>query len=174
MFKNFPYVEVPEEVRWVAGEYDEDTRSYHAHGDESQVGYWYEALNTCYRGLIPVSGISMYVPVSRTAIHKRIKAGDLTTFHFHSRPASKGVFANKKEARETPYVYVPISECKNWAREIRAKMIRLEHFTLKDLNEETPDWHVPFYHWLDGEGSHFLDQEAEHQQRAMNEFYEED
>jgi hypothetical protein len=152
MTARFPYIDVPNELLCVVGDYDEETRSYHAYGEESQVGYWYEALNKCVRGVVPSSGVSMFVPVSRAAIHNRIKDGRFTVFYFHSKPATNGLFRNKKEARESAYIYVPVSECKAWAEVVKDKMLRLGHISDDEVQAERPSWYVSFYEWLDPDG----------------------
>jgi len=150
MAKHFPFTIVSSKLGWVAGEYDEETNSYHKHGHEGEVGYWFETLTKHLGPLLAPGMVNMYVPVSRTAVHNRIKTGGLTSFYFHTKPASEGLFLNKKETRESPYVFIPSRECRIWAEEIRAKKARLGQMTLPEIDDQVPDWFNEFY---DSDGS---------------------
>ncbi|MBK1855750.1 hypothetical protein JO972_12325 [Verrucomicrobiaceae bacterium 5K15] len=165
----FPYVTVPEELEAVFGDFDEETRSYHAHGEESQRGYWYDVLTSYFGGVIPPSEVGMFVPVSRPAIHNRINSGRLTTFHFHSTPATKGLFFNKKEARDSAYVYVPIRECKAWAGVVKDKMKRLGHATVESIEAEKPEWFYNVQQFLDPDGFRSEFEQEEQEQAVRNE-----
>ena len=145
MAKNFPFTIVSSKLCWIAGEYDDETNSYHKHGHEGEVGYWFETLTKHLGPLLAPAMVNMYVPVSRTAVHNRIKTGGLTTFYFHSKPATEGLFHNKKEARESPFVFVPSRECTFWAEEIRAKKARLGQITLPEIDNQAPAWYDAFY-----------------------------
>ena len=144
MTAHFPYEIIPSELSPIVGKFDEKTRSYHAYGEIGEVSYWYEALTKVIGPLVTPGAISMYVPVSRTAIGKRIKEARSTVFNFHAKPATKGLFVNKKEKRERPYVYVPVSECKAWRSEIEAKLIRTGQATVEEIDDEKPHWYDGF------------------------------
>lgn len=145
MTAHFPYEIIPADLLPVVGKFDKNTRSYHAYGEIGEVSYWYEALNKVIGPLVTPGAISMYVPVSRTAIGKRIKEAKFTVFNFHAEPATKGLFLNKKEKRERPYVYVPVSECKAWRSEIEAKMIRTGEATIEEIDAAEPEWYAGFW-----------------------------
>lgn len=142
---HFPFEIIPNHLKVILGEFDKETRSYHAYGEEGEVGYWYEAIIKALGPIVSPGGVSMYVPVSRTAIRKRIKEARFTVFYFHSKPASKGLFFNKRVKRESAYVFIPVSECRAWASEIEAKMIRLGHATVEEIDDERPDWYDYFH-----------------------------
>jgi len=148
MTAHFPYEIIPADLFPIIGKLDENPRSYHAYGELGEVSYWYEALTKVIGPLVTPGAISMYVPVSRTAIGKRIKEARFTVFNFHAKPATKGLFVNKKEKRERPYVYVPVSECKAWRSEIEAKLIRTGQATIEEIDDEKPDWYDGFYNSL--------------------------
>lgn len=136
---------VPNDLQIVVGKYDNETKSYNAYGNEGQVGYWYEALIKCFGGVVAANEVSMFVPASRMAIHKRVKEGRLTVFNFHSEPATKGLFFNKKEKRERAYTFVPICECRSWANEIKARKLRLDQMTKDEIEAERPEWYGYFH-----------------------------
>ena len=64
----------------------------------------------------------MYVPVSRAAVYQRINAGKLTVFAFHPTEWNKTLFGRLRKTRKSPYMYIPSSECKAWAEELRARV----------------------------------------------------
>ena len=136
----FPYIDIPSRLNVVLGSFDEKTRSYHAYGEEHHVRYWYEAIIKELGAIVPIASVSMYVPVSRAAVRKRVMSGQFTVFYFHSSPSASGLFFNKKEKRETAYTFVTASECKSWAAEVREKKIRLGHITREETLSEKPDW----------------------------------
>lgn len=151
MTAHFPYEIIPSELSPIVGKPDENSRSYHAYGEIGEVSYWYEALTKVIGPLVTPGAVSMYVPVSRTAIGKRIKLGRFTVFNFHAQPAKKGLFAGKKGKRETPYVYLPVSECKAWRSEIEAKMIRTGQATIDEIDSEKPDWYDGFWNSVESD-----------------------
>ena len=66
-------------------------------------------------------GVSMFAPVSRAAVHKRLKEGRITAFCFHVVHDEKTFFGTTRKAKERPYIYIPISECKAWAKELQER-----------------------------------------------------
>lgn len=172
MAKYFPYRCIPKELKSVVGDCQPATRSFHKYGSESEVGYWYEALTRSFGPVVAPANVNMYVPVSRTAIHKRIKEGRLTAFFYHSKPAVGGLFYKKKEARESAYVFIPVAECKAWAEEIYEKMQRLGHISPIELEEEKPSWYREFENWC---GTHDpLQLQDFYQERAAEDFEKEE
>jgi hypothetical protein len=173
MAKQFPFSVVPEKLGWVAGEYDEETNSFHQHGHEGEVGYWFETLTKHLGPLLAPGQVNMYVPVSRTAVHSRIKRGDLTTFYFHSKPATEGLFLGKKEPRESPFVFVTSRECEFWAHEIRAKKARLGQISLPEFGDRGPDWYEAFWA-ADGSaeyGSVVFEEQSRDEEKFMKQIY---
>jgi len=145
MTKHFPFSIVSDKLQWIAGEYDYETNSYHKNGHEGEVGYWFETLTKHLGPLLAPGMVNMYVPVTRTAVHRRIKSGGLTTFYFHSTPATEGLFHGKKEPRESPFVFVPSRECRWWAEEIKAKKARLGQLEVEQFGDPGPDWYEAFW-----------------------------
>ncbi|MEM7147124.1 MAG: hypothetical protein AAF591_18540 [Verrucomicrobiota bacterium] len=143
----FPFVKIPIEAQKVFGVPDGGTRVYRAEGTEGEAGEWYDAVTAVAGPTVSPGGASMFAPVSRPAVHKRVKEGNLTAFCFHVTRTRKGLFGKQRKARETPFVYVPISELKAWAHELEARMIRLGRVTEEELEGAIPDWKGEFWEW---------------------------
>lgn len=119
----FPFVKVPPELREIVGEPDPETRTYRRSGTYEECGRWYDAITERFEdvGLSP-GGVSMFVPVSRAAVHQRIKQGRLTAFMFWITTEEKSLFGTKRKAKQRPYVLLSVNECKAWAEELKRRM----------------------------------------------------
>lgn len=142
-------IEVPPEVLPVVGFMQPGTRVYRREGLESECGEWFQALDAFTGPLVSPGGVSMFAPVSRAAVHRRLKEGRMTAFCFHALVTKSGFFGRKQTVRETPVVYIPVSECKAWAEELKERMLRLGHVTKEELEGEKPDWSNDFWEWQD-------------------------
>jgi hypothetical protein len=129
------------------GEPDVGTRVFRREGLESECGEWFQALDRFTGPLVSPGGVSMFAPVSRAAVHKRLKEGRMTAFCFHAIATKTGFFGRKKTVRESPLVYIPVSECKAWAEELKERMLRLGQVTREELEGEKPDWSNAFWKW---------------------------
>lgn len=89
----------------------------------------------------------MFAPVSRAAVYKRLTEGRLTAFSFHVRKYSKTLFGRERMERETPFVFIPVSECKAWGEEIRERMAKRDGITTEELEGPRPDWVGDFWEW---------------------------
>lgn len=89
----------------------------------------------------------MFAPVSRAAVHKRVKEGKLTAFTFLTTSTRKSIFGKQRTVRATPLVYIPVSEIKLWAEELEERMIRLGRVTREELEGDRPDWEGEFWEW---------------------------
>lgn len=122
----FPYLAITRKDRALVGKKDPETRIYRRAGSEDDSGAWFDGL--CDRfpdeDFVSPGGVSMYVPVSRAAVYKRINAGNLTAFCFHPTKWRRTLFGGKRKARETPYMYIAASECRAWAEELKARLGR--------------------------------------------------
>jgi len=146
----FPYVQIPDEARPVVGEPDIGTRCYRREAPESESGEWFEAITALFGQVVSPGGVRMFAPVSRAAVHKRMKEGRLSAFCFHGIETKTGFFGKQKKQREVlPVVYIPVSECKAWAEEIKDRMLRLEQITPEELEGDKPDWSNDFWEWHD-------------------------
>lgn len=142
-------IEVPPEVLSVVGAPDTGTRVYRREGLESECGEWFQAVDAFTGPLVSPGGVSMFAPVTRAAVHKRLKEGRMTAFCFHAVATRTGFFGKKQTIRETPVAYIPVSECKAWAEEIKERMLRLGQISKKELEGEKPDWFGKFWDWQD-------------------------
>lgn len=63
----------------------------------------------------------MFVPVTRAAVHKRIREGKLTAFIFYITREEKSFLGVKRKAKQRPYIFLSVTECKAWAAEMKRK-----------------------------------------------------
>ena len=145
--------EIPAEALRVIGQPDAGTRVYRRVGQEHEVGEWFEALNAFAGPVVSPGGVSMFAPVSRAAVHKRLKEGRLTAFCFHTLETRSGFFGRKQAVRGTPYVYIPVSESRAWAEELKERMLRLGQISREELEGEKPDWSNDFWQWKNSKGA---------------------
>ena len=133
-FIQFPFIEVPREMRKIVGEPTPGTRAYRQEGTHEECGQWLEALGEHYKGDVGISpaGVSMFVPVQRAAVHKRIKEGKLTAFFFYITRIESTFFGTKRKVKLRPYIVLSVCECKAWAAEMKRRMGYL------DAPDETP------------------------------------
>lgn len=89
----------------------------------------------------------MYCPVSRAAVYKRIKEGNLSIFLFHVTYRKTTLFGNTKTLRDNPYGYIPVSEAKAWRAELEERAVRQGRITQEELEGSRPDWHGEFLAW---------------------------
>ncbi|MDP0490977.1 MAG: hypothetical protein Q7Q71_08015 [Verrucomicrobiota bacterium JB023] len=141
----FPFVEIPEDELHVFGERIPDTRIYEKEGPEEEAGPWFEAVCAVAGSTVSPGGGSMFAPVSRPAVHKRIKEGNLTAFYFYITSTRKGLFGKQRKTRELPLVYIPTSELKAWGQELEERMLRLGKVSREELEEAKPDWPEEFW-----------------------------
>jgi hypothetical protein len=80
----------------------------------------------------------MYAPVSRSGVYKRLKEGKMTAFCFHVVEAKRSIFGYQDKLKKRPYVYIPVSECKAWAEELKTRPDRKEAY-LEAAGGEKPD-----------------------------------
>lgn len=147
MDDDFPFVEIPEEAIPVLGQPDPGTRLYRTSGPEEGSGPWFEAVFALVGSAVSPGGASMYAPVSRAAVHKRIKEGKLTAFAYHVESTRPSLFGKQRQKRERPFVYVPSSELRAWATELEERIVRLGRITREELEGRKPDWHGAFWEW---------------------------
>ena len=123
MFIQFPFIEVPKELRKIVGEPTPGTRAYRREGTHAECGQWIEALGEYYRGDVGLSpsGVSLFVPITRAGVHKRIRDGKLTAFAFYITRQETSFLGVKRKAKQRPYIVVSVSECKAWAAEMKRK-----------------------------------------------------
>ena len=122
-FIQFPFIEVPKDLRKIAGEPTPGTRAYRREGTHAECGQWIEDLGEHYKGDVGISpaGVTMFVPVQRAAVHKRIKEGKLTAFFFYITRIESTFFGTKRKVKLRPYIVLSVSECKAWAAEMKRR-----------------------------------------------------
>jgi hypothetical protein len=123
-FIEFPFVEVPKDLRKIVGEPTPGTRAYRREGTHAECGQWIEDLGLHYKGDVGISpaGVTMFVPVQRAAVHKRIKEGKLTAFFFYITHVESTFFGTKRKVKLRPYILLSMSECKAWVAEMKRRM----------------------------------------------------
>jgi len=102
-FIEFPFIEVPKDLRKIVGEPTPRTRAYRREGTHAECGQWIEDLGLYYKGDVGISpaGVTMFVPVQRAAVHKRIKEGKLTAFFLHHQ-SRKHVLRHPAQSQTAP------------------------------------------------------------------------
>jgi len=123
-FIEFPFIEVPKDLCKIVGEPTPGTRAYRREGTHAECGQWIEDLGLYYKGDVGISpsGVTMFVPVQRAAVHKRIKEGKLTAFFFYITHVDSTFFGTKRKVKMRPYILLSMSECKAWVAEMKRRM----------------------------------------------------
>jgi hypothetical protein len=123
-FIQFPFIAVPKDLRKIVGEPTPGTRAYRREGTHAECGQWIEDLGLHYKGDVGISpaGVTMFVPVQRAAVHKRIKEGKLTAFFFYITRIEDTFFGSKRKVKLRPYILLSMSECKAWVAEMKRRM----------------------------------------------------
>lgn len=147
MSTDFPFVNVPENLHSVFGQPVPGTHLYNKEGPQEETSYWTDAVFEVAGPCVSPGGVSMYAPVSRAAVHKRLKEGKLTGFFFNVTHRKRNFFGLDLSTRELAIGYIPISECKAWKAEIEKRAIDQGAVTRKELEGDKPDWHGDFLHW---------------------------
>ena len=119
----FPFINVPSEARAILGEATPGTRFYRREGSEEECGDWFQAIGKIFKGDVGLSpgGVGMFVPVSRAAVHKRLREGRLTGFAFYVTSQGKSLWGKPRKIKERPYLVLSVSECKAWAKDLKRK-----------------------------------------------------
>ena len=118
----FPFINITGELAKLAGKCDEGRRVRRAEGSYRECGEWYERLLALTGdSFVSPGGVSMFAPVSRAAVHKRLKEGRLTALCFQVLHREKTFFGTTRKAKARPYVFIPVSECKAWAKELQER-----------------------------------------------------
>lgn len=123
----FPFVVVTDALRPVVGQPEPGTRIYRREGADAEMADWYDAICAGVEArLVSPGGVSMFAPVSRAAVYKRLKEGRLTAFAFHVVEQKRGLFGRVRAVRQkTPYLFVPVSEAKAWSAELAGRADRI-------------------------------------------------
>jgi hypothetical protein len=144
---DFPFVKIPDELKHIFGEPDPGTHIYRRDGPQEEASAWFDALCDVIGSTVSPGGASMYCPVSRAAVHKRVKDGKLTLFLFHVTHRRTTLFGKNKILREQPYGYVPVTELQAWRKELEERAVRQGFITAEELEGSRPDWQGLFMEW---------------------------
>jgi len=147
MSTDFPFVEIPEELYPVLGTPDPGTRIYRRDGSQEESAAWYDLLHEVIGASVSPGGVQMICPASRAAVYKRMKEGKLSAFLFHVTYRKTTLFGQNKILRQSPYVYVPVSEARAWREELEERAIRQGIITEEEMEGAKPDWHGDFLNW---------------------------
>lgn len=134
----FPLVEVTSKDQEVVGQPDEGTRIYRQQGSEEECAKWFDYVHERWDHTVSPGGVSMYLPVSRAGVHKRLKSGKMTAFLFHVTHRERTFFGRDRAVKSQPYIYIPVIECKAWAAEVASRPENLEAF-LANVSEKDLD-----------------------------------
>lgn len=81
--------------------------------------------------VVAVPNVSLFVPVSRNAVHKRINEGKLSCFKFQLDERDPTI--SESLNRKRPHAFVPVFECKLWYQEYHDRRAA-------QMGEEAPAW----------------------------------
>jgi len=147
MSTELPFVEIPPEMAEVIGLREGDSRVYAKEGTLEECAPWYDALHEIVGPCVSPGGVAMYCPVTRAATNRRIREGRLTCFTYKVKERKIDFFGKLRGLRDTPYSYVPVSECRAWRKELEERAIRNERVTREELEGVAPDWDAEFLEW---------------------------
>lgn len=139
---------VPEESFPFVGYPVPGTRMFRKDAPDAEMEYWWDAICSLTDGqVVSPGGAPMFAPVSRAAVHKRIKDGKLTAFFFYPTTEKRSFFGQTKTKRKSPYGYIVVDELKLWGKELKERAIRQGAISREELEGEKPDWLGEFYEW---------------------------
>lgn len=137
------FATIPPELLPIVGVPDEGTRLFRREGSTEECSVWLESIMEKVGPCVSPGGVSMYAPVSRAGVHKRLRAGKMTAFLFHMTRRETSFFGMERTLKQQPYVYIPVSECKAWAEELKRRCDDRQAQT-DAAGGEKPDWHGDF------------------------------
>ncbi len=123
------FVVFPASVEETVGRRRHKTRVYERRAAESEFADWYDTLVKNVGPVMTPGEVSLYVDVSRVAIHKRLDSGKLTGFVLELEADSAQAAGEKRRLREKSVTYIPYCEVAVWAAERRQRL-------KEDLEEE--------------------------------------
>jgi len=107
-------VRIPKELYKLFGKPLPGTLIYYTEGMFEDVEEWYRGLQEIVGDVVSVPNVTMFVPVSRNMVHKRIKMGKLSCFQYSISNREKAVLSKNPYVREMPHAFVPVVECEMW------------------------------------------------------------
>jgi hypothetical protein len=122
MEAEFPFTEIPEAMARLAGDVGDGTRVFKREGSHAEMAEWFDALCEHIGPCVSPGGAANYGGVTRAGVYKRLKSGGLTAFCFRITGKTKTQFGGEKKLKEWPIVYIPVSECQAWRREMESRI----------------------------------------------------
>jgi len=141
------FVEVPRELESVFGEHAPGSRMYFKSGPQEEAGAWADAVFALVGPAVTRGAVSLYAPVGRAAVHKRLKEGRLTGFFYEITHRKRTLFGGSRDVRELDVALIPVSECQAWGQELTAIALVRGKVTQAELEGDIPDWHGEFLDW---------------------------
>jgi hypothetical protein len=141
------FVTVPPEAEKFVGTRLPGTRIYDKRGPMEEAQYWHEAVMNLVGDAVSPGGVAMYAPVSRAAVHRRIKDGKMTAFYFHQTEEVRRFWGQTKVKHQLQICYIPVSEAKSWGQELKERAIKEGRITREELEGAKPDWVGDFQEW---------------------------
>jgi len=114
------------ELRKIAGKQETGRRIFRREGSFKKAGMWHQQLHQQVGAIVSPGGVSMYVSVSRAGVYRAIKEGKITAFCFHATEDRKTLFGRKYKLKQRAFVFVPVSECQAWAKELEDRAEYIE------------------------------------------------
>ncbi len=141
-------IRIPKELHVAFGSPSPNSPTvYQKEGGVNHAQDWYRALRQVVGDVVALPSVSLFVPVSRNAIHKRVKQGKLSCFKFKISEGDPDVSASLN--RERPHAFVPVIECKLWYQEFHDRSLLRSESLLSDsiyLDDESVDsTHISFH-----------------------------
>ncbi len=104
---------------------DPETRVYREVGYEINLRQWISDIHEAFdKEVIPFEWVADFVGVTRAALHKRVKKGNLTVLVFEMQEVVKGVLGSKRERMRREYKYIPKTECEGWRDDLLEKQFK--------------------------------------------------
>lgn len=122
---NSPLIEIPAPLRALVGDAEEGTRIFRREGTHEEMAEWFDAICEHVGPTVSPGGAANYAAVTRPGIYKRLRAGTMTAFCFHIIGKTKTLFGGTKKLKELAIVYIPVSECQAWRKELEQRVAKL-------------------------------------------------
>lgn len=146
MKSDIQFLEVTKHDRALVGKQEPGKRIYRQSGPMEESGEWFNRLMLRFPSerFVSPGGVSMFAPVSRAAVYLRINTGKLTTFCYYPSETAKTLFGGIRKVRQSPFMYIPVSECKAWGDELRKRFAadepQMTDRQFHKLDDEISDW----------------------------------
>ena len=141
-------LQIPDDITHIFGVHEPGTRIHRKEGGtEEENSLWFDAVCAVAGPVVSPGGACMYAPVSRAAVHQRIKDGKLTAFLFHVVRKRRNWLGRPRESRRSAFIYIPVCELKAWAEEIKARAVKQGNVTREEIEGAEPDWKGDFLEW---------------------------